>query len=570
MNRTIYFFMFLLFFSIRSFAYDADDRPGGTATSGSSTTRGTSTASTSTGRADRDQQGGGAVSTGTTSTGRADRDQQGSSVTSSSSTGGRTSTSPSSSSSSSNDNDDSSQGSIANAFSSRYGSSTPSTASGTNLSYGPNVRSSVVSSTGSSSSVSAYTMGVNVPVNSTTVSASEGGYDSRGNFYSTGRTVSSSGAAVVNSMLMGLGAMTGTTEMVQSFANGLQRVATRVGTSAARVAQQASRVISVNVAASTAGVVSMNNSIRGTIGAGGLGYQEAVEAAYYRGVAAYYNAQGIPAAARIVPTGPMARAYGMAAVASNPTMAAIDEAFNRGSVSVVSRRTGTSEQQMREFLGAELYDNLTDTQRLATQRSVLVAGTISGTSAAPILDAGVLGEYDSNQSGEYTYDGYVVVDVAGSSSGDTYSTIMRHELQHAGDWEAYELARNVLDDESSTDRQRSLAEQVIERLEPVVQQEAYASTMRAANAALGNISTAQIMRIAQQYEYLNRLSEVRAYAVDPTNMEGWAVQFSELTGVPLQEARQLISRASITEAINTPLSPENTLSREFMRQGANP
>lgn len=422
-------------------------------------------------------------------------------------------------------------------------------------------------------------MGTSVSVggSTTTSGGSTSGGGSGGNGGTGGLSMgtpvntTSSVGTVVNSMLMGLGAATGTTAIAQNFAAGLQRVATNIGLPVARVVQQVSRVISVQVAASTAGVVNMNNSIRGTIGAGGLGYQEAVQAAYNRGVQAYYDANSIPQSARMVPTGPMARTYGMAAVARDPAMASIDAAFNQGSVSVVNVETGTSLQHLREFLGPNLYDSLTDQQRVGAQRSVLVGGTLSTgpTATSSLGGLGVnLGEYTPNRSaltGATTYSapGYVVVD----TNRTDYATTMRHELQHAGDYENYEAARQVASDTTSSSVERARAQEVVDRLEPVVSQMVYRNLTRTGLAIAAGMSAAQVADLERRRNYLAQAAEVRAFAVDPTNRRGWVDRYSVVSRVSVEEAEAIFDSIVDQAGILDPNSPEAEFANDLLGGG---
>jgi hypothetical protein len=377
---------------------------------------------------------------------------------------------------------------------------------------------------------------------------------------------------VVNSMLMGLGAVTGTTAVAQNFAAGLQRVATNVGLTTARVVQQVSRVISVQVSASAAGVVNMNNSIRGTIGAGGLGYQEAVEAAYYRGVEAYYDANNIPQSARMVPTGPMARAYGMAAVARDPVMARIDDAFNQGSVSVVNGQGGTTEQHVREFMGPALYDSLTDVQRLGALRSVLVGGTISTgtgpTRVSDIINPNHAGYYEPNRSAlngapADSAPGYVVVDTNTSN----FASTMQHELQHAGDYETYEEAQRVARDPTASATERAQAQDVIDRLEPVVSQQVYRELTTNGLALRAGMSAAQVAEMERVRNYLAQVAEVRAYAVDLAQRRTWATNYASVSRVSVVEAEAIFDSIVDRAGINDPNSPESEFAGDILDGG---
>jgi hypothetical protein len=377
-------------------------------------------------------------------------------------------------------------------------------------------------------------------------------------------------------------------EFAKDFATGMQKVAESISKS--KAVENINRIAQETAAASSAGYKNMVDNAGGTIGAGSLGYQEALEADYYSGVKQYYDQNKITVG--LVPTGPMSRVYGPVAVSKSPQLAAIDEGFRSGSVSVVGNRLGTTEEHMREFLSDEVYDNLTDIQRLGMQESVLVGGDISkgpiGSATNDVLPNNARGAHfvrdiDSIKgTTTFSVPNLVVIDTnlkkyPQMNYDDQFKSTVKHEIQHAGDYKTYEAAKRTLNDPKASVEQKALAKEVIDRLEPVLAKEAYNELIDGTHMTQGQIdnlmdqynalSEAQKETLAKQLSYFESAIEVRAFAVDELNQANWAQKYSQSTGISVEDAREIMDSVVEDNGINDPNSPENKFAGSQLKGG---
>ncbi len=357
--------------------------------------------------------------------------------------------------------------------------------------------------------------------------------------YSLGTPVNSSSSiqTMVNSMLMGLGAVTGTTAVAQNFAAGLQRVATAIGSTVARVAETAARTIAVHAGASAAGYQGMVSSSVGAAKPGDVNYKQALDAAYYRGVKAYYDKHAI--VSRIVPTGPMARIYGPVAVANSAALRAVDQKFNAGQISVVGAELGYTPAQIATAVGLNTYQTLTDYQRYGLLNSTVVTGDLTGTG---LLDTDTLGQYDPSA-------GVIAVDTNDQDAAGVASTI-QHEASHAADFAVKELVDRVMASTSSNIPQslKDLAASIQEEVESRVAGSYYTGEIAqqypvdyAGSIAHGTDSSPRAQRAHNYVEYAMEVTETIAYSVDPVQRQRWAEMTAMALGITQQEAAGLLN-----------------------------
>ncbi len=422
--------------------------------------------------------------------------------------------------------------------------STPSPCNGcgqSNLGFGPNFEASD-STTGSDLG---YSMGTAVSVDDTGLSSVGGttvsgsGSESGGSGgYSLGTAEegTSSSRAVVHSILMGLGNVTGTTAAVQTFSAGLRRVAASIGSTVARVAETAARTINVHASASAAGYQNMVNSVRGSVGAGSVGYREALDAAYYRGVTNYYDRHRITS--RMAPTGPMSIIHGPVAVAQDPALQAIDRRFNAGTISVVGTRLGYNRGQMIATIGQAAYQNLSNYQRFGFFNSTVVIGDLTGTG---LLAPTSLGEYFASGS-------VIAVDTAIQDDFSVAESV-QHEASHAADFAVRNLVDRVLGSPSSSvpGSLRTLAESIENTVNYRAAGNVYTGWVAenfpvdfGGSIAHGPDATPQTQRAQNWVEYSMRTTEMTAFNSNEADRRVWAENNARNLGITQAEARDLL------------------------------
>lgn len=240
------------------------------------------------------------------------------------------------------------------------------------------------------------------------------------------------------------------------------------------------------------GIESRNRSVTGTLGVESFSSKQAMERAYYSGVLESYEKQGIPKELRAVPVGPLQEYF--KDMNLDPSMASTIQDFDRRFIEeglMVIKPGEITQNNAGIILGHGVYSKLNPSQKLGLQNSALVIGnkvesgdtggaTYMSSTIAPLATGGIITVNTDFQTG-------------------IYEEIISHELQHAGDYATYYEALKIVNDPKSTDSEYELAERAL------------AATESAILDRLSGISGIKGGAVLQRNEYLDQISEFRAY-----------------------------------------------------------
>ncbi len=416
------------------------------------------------------------------------------------------------------------------------------------LSFGSSVESTSTSSIGSNIG---YSMGTPVSVDTVSNQNTVGGIDSNGNEYYMGTPTNSTtntGLAVFGSALMGLGQVLGISPAVEQMSDGLKQLADRLKEPVSRIANTAIQASRVALNAASAGAVNMRNSIRGTIGAGTVGYQEALDAAFYRGVKDYYDKNNITS--RVVPTGPMSRVHGYQAVKNDPALQQIDDKFNNGTLSVVGERLGYTPDQVRAAVGTQAYSTLNSYEKYGVSKSVVVSGDL--TSVPGAMSHGAIAEYSLTNGV-----GRITVDIANHTPEEVAGTL-KHEARHAADFAVLDAVQRSLASEQASQELKDLAESIYNEMLDRAFGNWYSEDPESGShlvttddkplaesfpldiyGSITGADTPRVERARNAVNYYFEVTEAMAYNSTPAQKDQWAGEMARALGITQQEARNL-------------------------------